>query len=262
MPETALLVLSRALGAPRIACTDAAATTGVTGLRASQVAAILLVRERGPQRMLDLGVLLGRMAGQPVVDAYRRLGLMTLTGRGRASRLSLTRSGEELASAFATVLDRLWTRATRDLPRPQLSAVADLLGAISGTPTETAKPSGFPVELIVVLDHLVARMVEDILVFADHPGLRDAALRPLLVLANGPSSPAILGSELGVGAPAVNVALRTRIGPIWSSGTRGACGSRTAASRSRDVSGWRRTPSGWTLNMPVVHRSDRQPRCC
>lgn len=62
-------------------------------------------------------------------------------------------------------------------------------------------------ELIIVLDHLVGHLVEDTLLFVDHPGLRDAALRPLLLLANGPATPATLAPELGIGAPAINVAL-------------------------------------------------------
>ena len=202
-----MLVLSRALSAPRIVSSDAAATAGVTGLRVRQVAALLLVYERGPQRTLELGVMLGRMAGQPVVDLFRRLGLMTLTGRGRDSRLSLTESGGQLASAFATVLDRLWTSAIGDLPESRVSDALGALGLVEGIPAETPRSRGFPVELIVVLDRLVAHTVDGILMFADDPGLRDAALRPLLLLANGPATATAMGYGLGVGAPAVNVAL-------------------------------------------------------
>lgn len=202
-----MLVLSRALSAPRIVCANAAAATGVPGLRVRQIAALLLVHNRGPQRTLELGVTLGTMAGQPVVKEYRRLGLMTLTGRGRDRRLALTESGEELASAFATVLDRLWRRVISDLPEPRVSEVLDVLGSVSGRPAAVSRPLGFPVELIVVLDRLVAQTVDGILLFADEPGLRDAALRPLLLLEDGPATPTALGLELGVGAPAVNLAL-------------------------------------------------------
>jgi hypothetical protein len=42
------------------------------------------------------------------------MGLMALSGRGRESRVSLTDSGAELASAFETALEGLWIRATRN----------------------------------------------------------------------------------------------------------------------------------------------------
>ena len=203
-----MLVLSRALSAPRVLCSPAATAAGVTRLRVSQVAALLLVHARGPQRATELGALLGRPTGQPVVAAFRRLGLMTLTGRGQDSRLSLTPLGAGVAQTFTTVLDKHWGRSTNRLPKPRVNGVLEALGAVSGRGAETSPASGYPVDLIVMADQIVAQTVDSILKFADHPGLREATLRPLLLLlTNGPSTPAALGYELGVGAPAVNVAL-------------------------------------------------------
>ena len=151
--------------------------------------------------------MLGRMAGQPVVDTFRLLGFLTLTGRGRVGRLSLTEPGERLASAFASAVDKLWTSAIGSLPKSSVCDVLVALGSLSVRSGPASKPTGFPVELIVVLDRLVAETVEGILKFTGEPSLRDGALRPLLLLADGPATATALGSELGVGAPAVNVAL-------------------------------------------------------
>lgn len=195
------------MSAPRVLCSPAATAAGVTRLRVSQVAALLLVHARGPQRTTELGALLGRPSGQPVVDTFRRLGLMTLTGRGRDSRLSLTTMGAGVAKSFTTVLDKHWGRSTNKLPESRVNGVLDVLGAVSGRHAETSTSSRFPVDLIGMADQIVAQTVDSILKFAEHPGLRGAALRPLLLLTNGPATPGALGSDLGVGAPAVNVAL-------------------------------------------------------
>jgi hypothetical protein len=119
----------------------------------------------------------------------------------------LTDSGEELTSVFATVLDRLWRRATRALPESQVTGVLGVLGSVTGRSAPALEPTGFPVELFVALDCVVAHMVDSILMFTNDPGLRDGALRPLQLLANRPATATALGSEVGVGAPAVNVAL-------------------------------------------------------
>jgi hypothetical protein len=84
--------------------------------------------------------------------------------------------------------------------------VLDALGAVSGRRI-ASRSTGFPIELIPVLLHLVVKTEQRVLKFADSPGLCGAALRPLLLLAHGAVTATAVGCELGIGAAAVNVAL-------------------------------------------------------
>lgn len=207
VPEPALLVLSRARSAPKVVCLRDAAAAGVDSLSTVQVAALLFLSHRGTLRTSELTTLLGRGHDQRPVEAFRRAGHVTLTGRGYGSRLTLTDSGRDLAATLGARLDALWARATDGLTRPRQAAALEALRAVSGRPVEAAASTGFPIDLIVVLDCLTAAGVADVLRFVDQPALVEAALRPLLLLAQRPATAVTLGADLGIGAPGVNVAL-------------------------------------------------------
>lgn len=212
VPDAALLVLSRALSAPRQVCQDAATAAGVDVLLARRVAALLFLHARGAVGISELAAFLDRTTGQPQVAAFRRLGLVTLAGAARDRRLSLTAAGARLASVFADRLDPLWSRATAGLSTAHQAAVLHALWSVGGRPAVESDTAHFPIGLIVVLDALLAQLVRDTLSFVDNPELGEAAVRPLLLLAPNPATASALGVELGIGAAAVNLGMGPALG--------------------------------------------------
>jgi hypothetical protein len=223
------------------------------------VAALLFLDRRGPVRIPELAAFLDRTTGQPQVAAFRRLGLVTLAGAARDKRLSLTARGARLASVFAERLDPLWSRATAGLSRVRQAAVLHALSSVGGRPAVEPDTSHFPIELIVLLDLLLARLVSDTLSFVDSPELGEAALRPLLLLAAHPATAWALGVELGIGSAAVNLG----VGPALGIGLVERHQNRLHLTMSGNQAVRRHpTPSGWTFSEPAEPRLKPMRRSC
>jgi len=180
VPDAALLVLSRAL--PSGVCQGLASAAGLGALLSFRLAALQLLHTRGPMRSSELAALLERTTAQGQVAEFRRLGLVTLTGPALHQRLSLTTAGTDLATSCAARRDMLSSQATLGIPTPRQDAALQALRSI-GARHALALGAHFPIEVMVALDILPARLVSDILMFIDSPELGEAALRPLLILA-------------------------------------------------------------------------------
>lgn len=212
MTEPALISLSRATRSITAGCIEAAAPVS---LRGADVEVLLTTNLTGSIRHGDLALRLHRSTIQPVTGPLRRQGLLALTGYGHASKLELTAEGLATCRTISTYLDHRWDDLVGIRRRAEVAVAVQAIRSLVSEPNPGQLPAvstsapGWPDGLLATLTQATHQLAAATLAHLNHPEMREAALRPMLLLQPGPRDAGDLAHELGISRAAVNIALAT-----------------------------------------------------